>query len=88
MKHVKLYEEFDTDEPQVDLSMEWEYKLRTLDEEKDADYNVDNFYSEFGIASKYRSDFAYAAMLKNAQKYKSMSDEEFFKLYDEYKNKK
>lgn len=68
----------------IDLSIELEHKLRNLTE--DSKLTVDDFVSEFGVNPKHMTDFAWASILKNAQKYKNMSDEEFEKVYNEYKS--
>lgn len=68
----------------IDLSIELEYKLRNLTE--DSKLTVNDFVSEFGVNPKHMTDFAWASILKNAQKYKNMSDEEFEKVYNEYKS--
>lgn len=78
------YDELEEDiEPGIDLSIEWEYKMRNL--EDDSEYTVDDFFDEFGIDYEYRTDFGWSAILSNAEKYKGMSDEEFEKIYLEYK---
>lgn len=68
----------------IDLSIELEHKLRNLPD--DSNLTVDDFVQEFGIDPKDMTDFVWAAILKNRQPYEQMSDEEFNKLYDEYKN--
>ena len=68
----------------IDLSIELEHKLRNLTE--DSKLTVNDFVSEFGVNPKHMTDFAWASILKNAQKYKNMSDEEFEKVYNEYKS--
>jgi len=82
MKHIKLFESFD-DDSNVDLSIELENKLRTLSD--DSEMTVDGFLEEFEVPKEARSDFAWAAILKNAKKYQDLSDDEFFELYKEYK---
>jgi len=72
-------EEFDEN-----LSIELENKLRTLSD--DSKLTVDDFLEEFGVNPENMTGFGWASILNGAQKYKEMSDEEFFKLYDEYKN--
>ena len=76
--------DLDDDESNIDLSIELENKLRTLPD--DSKITVDDFVAEFGINPEDMTDFAWASILNNAQKYKEISDEKFFKLYDEYKN--
>ncbi len=87
MKHINLFEDFEneSEDNSIDLALEFENKMRTLDDVKDADYSVDDFLDEFNVESKYRTDFAFAAILKQTQKYKGMSDEEFFELYNKSK---
>ena len=68
----------------IDLSIELEHKLRNLPD--DSKLTVDDFVSEFGVSPTSMTDFAWASILKNAQKYKNMSDEEFEKVYNEYKS--
>lgn len=67
-----------------DLSVELEYKLRTLPD--DSDLTIDDFLIEFGINPEDMTGFAWAAILNGAEKYKKMSDDEFMSLYDEYKS--
>lgn len=76
-------DDFIDEESNIDLSIELENKLRSLSD--DSKMTVDDFLSEFGVDPEYMTDFAWASILKNAEKYKEMSDEEFSKLYDEYK---
>lgn len=68
----------------IDLSIELEHKLRNLPD--DSEFSVDDFVSEFGIDPENMTDFAFASILKNSQRYKSMSDEDFEKTYVEYKS--
>jgi hypothetical protein len=79
-------EEYDDDDcfgkGVTDLSLELEYKLRTLDD--DSEYDFDQFFDEFGV--KNPSDFAVAAILKGREEYKNMSDDEFFELYKNSKD--
>jgi hypothetical protein len=67
----------------LDLSIELENKLRNL--EDDSEYTFDDFFDEFGVDPEYRSDFVLASILNKMQKYKEMSNEEFKRVYDEYK---
>lgn len=66
-----------------DLSIELEYKLRTLDDE--SEFTIDDFLMEFGINPEDMTGFAWVAILNSTQEYKEMSDDEFMLLYDEYK---
>lgn len=80
-------EEFDENEnywfsDKFNLSMELENKLRKMSV---SNMTVNDFVNEFGIKSEDMSNFAWASILNGSQQYKNMSDEEFFKLYDEYK---
>ena len=72
------------DDSNIDLSIEFENKLRSLDD--DSELTVDDFLEEFGVNPDDMTGFAWASILKNAEKYKDMSDEEFKKEYDQYKN--
>jgi hypothetical protein len=97
MKYLKLFEnfkhedvvagdeynEFDEDS-KIDLTIELEYKLRNMPH--DSKLTVNDFIQEFGIDPKDMTNFGWAAILKNRKIYKDMSDEEFNKLYNEYKN--
>ncbi len=74
----------DFEESNIDLSIEFENKLRSLDD--DSELTVDDFLEEFGVNLNNMTGFAWASILKNAEKYKDMSDEEFKKEYDQYKN--
>ena len=66
-----------------DLSIELEYKLRTLEDE--SEFTIDDFLMEFGINPEDMTGFAWAAILNGAEEYKEMPDDEFMSLYDEYK---
>jgi hypothetical protein len=77
-------DEYLEDESNVDLSIELENKLRNL--EDDSELTVDDFLEEFGVDLDTMTGFGWTAILKGAEKYKDMSDEEFSKAYDEYKN--
>lgn len=78
-----MYDDEDEDS-KINLSIELEHKLRNLSDA--SDLTVDDFLEEFGVDPKDMTGFAWAAILKNRQPYEQMSDEEFNKLYDEYKN--
>lgn len=92
MKYIKEYNKYKSQmlkenhlqKSGIDLSIELEHKLRNLPD--DSEFSVDDFVSEFGIDPKYMTDFAFASILKNSQRYKSMSDEDFEKTYVEYKS--
>jgi hypothetical protein len=80
-----MYDDDDFEEDSnIDLSIEFENKLRSLDD--DSELTVDDFLEEFGVNPDDMTGFAWASILKNAEKYKDMSDEEFRKEYDQYKN--
>jgi hypothetical protein len=79
-------EEFNEEDSNVDLSIELENKLRILGD--DSEMTVDDFLEEFEVDLNNMTGFAWAAILNGAEKYKGMSDEEFSKVYDEYKNSK
>lgn len=66
-----------------DLSIELEYKLRTLEDE--SEFLMDEFLMELGINPVEMTGFAWAAILNRTKEYKEMSDDEFMSLYDEYK---
>ena len=68
----------------VDLGLELEYTLRTIDEEEDSDLDVNTWLEKFGIGEDEMSGFGWAAILKGRQKYEGMSDEEFFQIYADY----
>jgi len=77
-------EDFNDEDSNIDLSIELENKLRNLSD--DSELTVDDFLEEFGVSPEHMTGFAWASILKNAEQYKEMSDEEFNKSYDEYKN--
>lgn len=80
-----IYDDDDfEEESNIDLSIELENKLRSLND--DSELTVDDFLEEFGVNLNNMTDFAWASILKNSEKYKDMSDEEFKKEYDQYKN--
>ena len=76
-------DDFEEEESNIDLSIELENKLRSLND--DSELTVDDFLEEFGVNLNNMTDFAWASILKNSEKYKDMSDEEFRKEYDQYK---
>lgn len=77
---------YDDEDSNIDLSIELENKLRTLSD--DSKLTVDDFLEEFGVSPEHMTGFAWASILKNAEQYKEMSDDEFKKAYDQYlKNK-
>lgn len=83
MKYIKKFNEsFEDDDLQDDdLALELEYKIRTL--EDGSEYTLDDFFDEFGVDADFRSDFAFAAILKQkAERFDEMSDEEFFEFYE------
>ena len=88
MKYIKKFHLFEDvnhlQKSNIDLAIELQNKLRTLSD--DSKMTVDDFVSEFGVDPKHMTDFAWASILKNSQKYNNMSDEEFSKLYKEYKD--
>jgi hypothetical protein len=79
-----IYDDDFEEDSNIDLSIEFENKLRSLDD--DSELMVDDFLEEFGVNPDDMTGFAWASILKNAEKYKDMSDEEFKKEYDQYKN--
>ena len=79
-----IYDDDFEEESNIDLSIELENKLRSLND--DSELTVDDFLEEFGVNPDDMTNFAWASILKNAEKYKDMSDEEFRKEYDQYKN--
>jgi hypothetical protein len=79
-----IYDDDFEEESNIDLSIELENKLRSLND--DSELTVDDFLEEFRVNLNNMTGFAWASILKNAEKYKDMSDEEFKKEYDQYKN--
>ena len=83
MNYIKKFNENFQDENDIDLALEIEY--RTLKD--DSEFTVDDFFDEFIIESNYRSDFAFAAILKEAsERFNDMTDEEFFEYYKKNKS--
>jgi hypothetical protein len=81
-----MEDDFNDDDSNIDLSIELENKLRNLSD--DSKLTIDDFLEEFGVSPEHMTGFAWASILKNAEKYKEMSDEKFRQTYDEYlKNK-
>jgi hypothetical protein len=79
-------DDFDDEDSNINLSIELENKLRTLSD--DSKLTIEDFLEEFGVSPEHMTGFAWASILKNAEQYKEMSDEEFRQTYDEYlKNK-
>ena len=87
MKYLKLYENFEESElsgpDDIDLSLELECKLRTPGS---SNISPDDFFDEFDISSHYRNDTVWNTIVKNTQKYKNMSNKQFFKIYNKYRN--
>lgn len=93
-KHIKTFEDKTSelnisdvsDSDNLDLPMELEYKLRTIDE--DSNLTVDGFLEECGIDLDTMTGFAWASILKQKEeRFSGMDDSEFFNLYKEYKSK-
>lgn len=82
MKFLKLFESFITERKNYNLGIELANYLRTADK----DSTVDDFFNAFNIPASGRSDFAFSAILKQAQRYIDMSDDAFQKEYNEYKD--
>lgn len=79
-------DDFNGEDSNIDLSIELENKLRTLPD--DSELTIDDFLEELGVKPEHMTGFAWSSILKNAEKYKEMSDTEFRQTYDEYlKNK-
>lgn len=54
-----------------------------LELEDGSEYTLDDFFDEFEVDADFRSDFAFAAILKQkAERFDEMSDEEFFEFYE------
>jgi len=96
MKIIKSFKLFENDYPEfeedsnsnqeIDIPMELEYKLRTI--ESDSKMSIDDFFEECGVSPEHMTGFAFASILKQKEeRFDNMSDDEFFKLYDEYKEK-
>ena len=94
LKHIKRFNESDenlnisdvSDSDNLDLPMELEYKLRTIDE--DSHLTVDDFLEECGIDLDTMSGFAWASILKQKEeRLNGVDDDKFFNLYKEYKSK-
>lgn len=65
-----------------DLSFELEHLLR--DPSLDNSMDVNDFFDSMNVPAEERSDFVFAAVLNGMQKFTSLTDEEFEKLYQEY----
>ena len=75
-----------SDSDNLDLPMELEYKLRTIDE--DSHLTFDDFLEECGIDLDTMTGFAWASILKQkGERFNGMDDNKFFNLYKEYKSK-
>ena len=94
LTHIKRFNESEenlnisdvSDSDNLDLPMELEYKLRTIDET--SNLTVDDFLEECGIDLDTMTGFAWASILKQKEeRFSEMNDEEFFNLYKEYKSK-
>lgn len=81
-KKKKKNESLELNEEDPDLGMELAYKLKTLPD--DSTFTVDDFCDEFGIR-EHMTGFGWAAILKNASPFLDMDNDEFFKIYSEYK---
>jgi hypothetical protein len=94
LKHIRRFNESEenlnisdvSDSDNLDLPMELEYKLRTIDET--SNLTVDDFLEECGIDLGNMTGFAWASILKQKEeRFSEIGDEEFFNLYKEYKSK-
>jgi hypothetical protein len=94
LTHIKRFNEHQenlnisdvSDSDNLDLPMELEYKLRTIDET--SNLTVDDFLEECGIDLDTMTGFAWASILKQkVERFSEIDDEQFFNLYKEYKSK-
>jgi hypothetical protein len=94
LKHIKRFNESEeksnisdiSDSDNLDLPMELEYKLRTIDET--SNLTINDFLEECGIDLDTMTGFAWASILKQKEeRFSEMNDVEFFNLYKEYKSK-
>jgi hypothetical protein len=69
---------------EVDLALEYENMLRNKPD--DSERTVDDFLIEFGVDPKYMTGFGWASILKNAQQYSKLSNDEFKEIYNNYKD--
>lgn len=80
MKYLKLFEKFQG--KNIDLSIELEKKYREGDS-----FDEDDFLKELGVADDEMFSMTFWTALElGRDKYRDMSDEEFQKEYDKYKN--
>ena len=86
MKHIKQFEFFQDDN--TDLSMELEFKMRTSDPVELKNKGIFDFLEELGVKQGSIEGKEFGKILQNQMRYKKMSDEDFLKIYNDYKNKR
>ena len=87
MKHIKQFEFFQ-DDTNTDLSLELEFKMRTADPTELKNKSMFDFLEDLGVKKGSIEGKEFGKILQNQMKYKKMSDEDFLKLYNDYKNKR
>lgn len=87
MKHIKQFEFFQ-DDTNIDLSLELEFKMRTADPVELKNKSLLDFLDELGVKQGSIEGKEFGKILQNQMKYKKLSDEEFLKMYNDYKTKR
>lgn len=86
MKHIKQFEFF-KDDTNTDLSLELEFKMRTADPVELKNKSIFDFLAELGVKQGSIEGKEFGKILQNQMKYKKLSDDEFFKMYNDYKKR-
>jgi len=90
MKILKLYENFinngtDSYNGDVDLSIEFENRLRSMSDEDSKKMDIDSFLNDYSKSNGKLTGYSWNEILKNKKRYEDLSDEEFEDVYNQYK---
>lgn len=86
MKHIKKFEFFQNDTDK-DLSLELEFKMRTADPVELKNKSMFDFLEDLGVKQGSIEGKEFGKILQNQMKYKKLSDEDFLKMYNDYKKR-
>lgn len=87
MKHIKIYEYFkdSIEHDNYDLALELEFKFRTSNADDKKNKSIFDILKELGIQQGVVTGVDLGKILQLQMKFKKQSDEEFLKMYNEYK---
>lgn len=87
MKHIKIYEYFKNsiEQDNYELALDLEFKFRTSNADDKKNKSIFDILKELGIQQGEVTGVDLGKILQIQMKFKKQSDEEFLKMYNEYK---